>query len=296
VTWAQRALLLVVVGGLALTVRSTRLYAFAEHQRGQHYEDIYYLPSADSLPTLSLGYQAALADLIWCKSLVYFGEEIGHRGPVKYVFAYTDAILALDPSFRAAYRWVATAALYRPTAIDMNDALHAATYLQRATDRWPDDGELHWDYGSLLRFEIAPLEADKDEKRSLLEQARPHLEAAARLGAGPAWLALDNVQLLNKLGHAEQAIRKLEELRETVQDDEMQRTIELQLQKLKTETYLQAVQAAEDGFEQQRLRSYPYLSPGLFWFVGEPVPEQLLPSVLADPSATQREHEAASSP
>ncbi|MEY4508306.1 MAG: hypothetical protein RLZZ450_428 [Pseudomonadota bacterium] len=254
---------------VALGVRTLRLAAVTQHKAGQHYEDIYYLPSAAWLPVLSLGFRQALADLIWCKSLIYFGEELGHRGQVQYVFAYTDAVLALDPSFRSAYVWVATAAIYRPVAVSLENGLRAARYLERATQRWPNDGELQWDYGSLLRFELAPLEPDRAKKRALLERAAPHLEAAARLGAGPPWLALNNAELLNKLGHTEQAIRQLEELHATVQEEEVKREIEQKLDRLRRETYVQAMQVADEEFEQTRVRAYPFLSPGLFLWVGD---------------------------
>lgn len=269
----QRGLRLLTIASavvaLALGVRTLRLAAFAQHKAGQHYEDAYYLPNAAWLPVLSLGFRQALADLIWCKSLIYFGEELGHRGQVQYVFAYTDAVLALDPDFRSAYVWVATAAIYRPVAVSLENGLRAARYLERATQRWPNDGQLQWDYGSLLRFELAPLEPDRAKKRALLERAAPHLEAAARLGAGPPWLALNNAELLNKLGRTEQAIHQLEELRGTVQDEEVKREIEGRLLQLRRETYVQAAQVADDEFEQARARSYPFLSPGLFLWVGD---------------------------
>jgi hypothetical protein len=264
--WFAIALALVT---LAIGVRTLRLSAFAQHRQGQHYEDIYYLPSAAWLPVFSLGFRQALADLIWCKSLIYFGEELGHRGQVQYVFAYTDAVLALDPSFRSAYVWIATAAIYRPVAVSLDNGLRAARYLERATQRWPDDGELHWDYGSLLRFELAPLERDREKKRALLERAAPHLEMAARLGAGPPWLALNNAELLNKLGRTEQAIHQLEELRATVQDPKTKAEVEQKLHLLRSETYVQAIQVAEDKFQRERARAYPYLSPSLFLLVGD---------------------------
>jgi hypothetical protein len=261
---------LIAMSGLCFAVREVRLHAVEHHRAAQRYEDIYYLPRAEYLPLLSVGWQAALADLLWCKSLVYFGEEVMQRGTVRYLFQYTDAILALDPSFREPYRWVATGALYRPGHVSHEDGLHAADYLARAVRRWPNDGELRWDYGSLLRFELAPMERDPVRKRALLERAAPQLEAAARLGAGPAWLALNSAELLNKLGRTEQAIRHLEELRSTVSDSAMQKEIDQKLELLRTQTYLEALQTAEQQFEQARLRSYPFLSPGLFLFTGEP--------------------------
>ncbi len=266
---ARGIIVLLAALALAWTTRQVRLVAVEQHQRGQRYEDRYYLPSARWLPVLSLGYRQALADVIWCKSLVYFGEELVHRGQVKYVFEYADAVLALDPDFRAAYPWVATAAIYRPVAVSIDNGLRAASYLERAVKRWPNDGELHWDYGSLLRFELAPLETDRAKKQALLERAAPHLEAAARLGAGPPWLAINNVDLLNKLGRTEQAIRHLEELYGTVQDADVREEIERRLTALRSHSYLESMRAAHEQFEQSRERSYPYLSPGLFLFVGE---------------------------
>jgi len=265
---AARVALALMILVLALAVRTTRLSAVGQHARGQRYEDLYYLPSAGWLPVLSLGYRQALADLIWCRSLVYFGEELGHRSPVRYVYDYADAVLALDPDFREAYRWIATAAIYRPVAVTLENGLRAARYLERAVERWPSDGELHWDYGSLLRFELAPLEKDPAKKRDLLTRAAPHLETAARLGAGPPWLAINSVDLLNKLGRTEQAIRHLEELYATVQERVVREEIEQRLARLRSETYAAGMRAAHEQFEQQRAGSYPYLSAGLFFLVG----------------------------
>jgi hypothetical protein len=267
---AGAAVWLFAIAVLCLGVRETRLHIVEQHRDAQKYEDIYYLPSAEHLPMLSLGYQAALADLLWCKSLVYFGEQIVHRGVVRYLFQYTDAIIALDPSFREPYRWVSTAAFYKPGQLSREAAYHAAEYLARAVRRWPNDGELRWDYGSLLRFELSPLERAPQRKRALLERAAPHLEAAARLGAGPPWLALDSAELLNKLGRTEQAIRHLEEFRSLVTDPAVQNEIEQKLWRLRTEAYVEAQRTAIHNFEEGRLRSYPYLSPELYFFIGDP--------------------------
>jgi len=264
----RRVMGIVLLGVLAFAIGRVRQGAVEAHQRGQRYEDIYYLPSASALPVVSLGFHDALAQLVWCRSLVYFGEELGHRGVVKHVFEYADAVIALAPDFRAAYRWVATAAVYRPTAVSMNDGLRAATYLERALERWPDDGELHWDYGSLLRFELAPLERDPAKKQRLLERAAPHLELAARRGAGPPWLALSSVSLLERLGRMEQAIRHLEELQGTVREPAVRAEIDQRLALLRSRSQAEASRVAYDRFAASHRASYPYLSEGLFLMIG----------------------------
>lgn len=257
---------LVVVGYAG---RELRLLVFRHHQESQRYEDIYYLPPADWLPVLSGGFRAAAADLIWCRSLVYFGEQLIQRGAVKYAFDYTDAVLALDPDFRSAYEWIATAALYKPTDVSLADGRRAATYLKRALARWPNDGQLHWRYGSVLRFELAPLLREGAEKDRLIAEATPHLATAANLGAGPPWLALNSSSLLLRLGKTEQAIRHLEEVYGTVQDDMAKKRIEEELTQLRSHAFVEALKTANTEFEQNRRASYPYLSRGLFFLVGD---------------------------
>lgn len=265
---AARALGLAVLSLLALFVRELRLSAFDLHRQSQRYEDVYYLPPADWLPVISLGFRDALADLIWCKSLVYFGEQLGERGVLKFAFDYTDAVLALDPNFRAAYRWASVVALSRPTVSSVEDGMKGARYLERALELWPNDGQLHWDYGSLLRFQLAPLLSKGPEKERLLWMAAPHLAAAASLGAGPPWLALNSSSLLERLGRNDQAIRHLEEVYGTVQDDATRRKIEERLADLRSQSFVEAIKAATAAFERSRLESYPYMGPGLFMLVG----------------------------
>ena len=277
---AAQVLALSAVVMLGYVTRELRLRAFHAHQASLSYEDRYYLPPARWLPLLSLGFRAALADLIWCRSLVYFGEEMVHKGAVKYAFDYTDAVLALDPDFRAAYVWIGTASLYRTVENSYQDGLRASAYLKRATARWPNDGDLHWRYGAYLRFELAPLLPEGREKDRLIALASPHLTVAASLGAGPAWLALNSSALLERVGQTEQAIRHLEEVYGTVQDEATKAAIEERLTNLRSQAFVAALRAANKEFEEQRRASYPYLTPGLFMLIG-PRQSQVWPQLVA---------------
>ncbi len=265
---AAQVMALLAVVAVGYVTRELRLTGFRAHQKSQSYEDRYYLPPARWLPLMSLGFRAALADLIWCRSLVYFGEEMVHKGAVKYAFDYTDAVLALDPDFRAAYIWIGTASLYRTVDSPYRDGLRASSYLKRAAARWPNDGDLHWRYGGYLRFELAPLLEEGPEKERLVALATPHLAVAASLGAGPAWLALNSSSLLERVGQTEQAIRHLEEVYGTVQNEKTKEVIEQRLAALRSRAFVEALRTATKAFEDERRASYPYLSPGLFLLLG----------------------------
>jgi len=257
--------LLVVLGTTALAQRSN---AASMHRRGQRYEDVYYLPPDAWLRPMSLDYQEALADLLWMRSLLYFGEELGHRGQTRYVFAYIDAILTLDPGFRAAYKWAAVAGLYHSGTVTTQDGYRVIDYLERAVQRWPDDGEFYWELGAALRFELAPLVDDPVEKRRLYEAAMEPLATAARLGAGPPWLSGLNAQLMRKLGKTEQAIRHIEEMYELVQNPVEKEQLRFELIRLRSESYATAFDAANKDVLASRNANYPYMTSNLFLVLG----------------------------
>jgi hypothetical protein len=102
------------------------------------------------------------------------------------------------------------------------------------------------------------------------------MAVAASLGAGPPWLALNSSSLLERVGKTEQAIRHLEEVYGTVQDEKTKRTIEERLAALRSRSFVEALRTANQEFEETRLASYPYMSPGLFILVGARIHEHWL--------------------
>ena len=70
---AKQALLAACIIAAGYLGRELRLVVFDQRQSSLKHEELYYLPPSEWLPVISLGFRAALADLIWCRSLVYFG-------------------------------------------------------------------------------------------------------------------------------------------------------------------------------------------------------------------------------
>ncbi|MCU0672280.1 MAG: hypothetical protein MUE69_05735 [Myxococcota bacterium] len=236
------------------------------------YEDLYYLPPPDMLQVLSFGHREAAADLAWMKGLVYIGNEFEHRGALQHVFRYADTIVALDPDFRRAYSWGATMGLYRPVSPTLDDAVRAVSYLDHAATRFPDDPEIAWQRAAAWSYELPSFTQDVEEKKRFREIGAEHMVLAARLGGGPAWLALTNATQLEALGQMDRAIHHLAEMHAMTQDEELRAQIEARLEQMRADARLEALRAAERELLEDASRQYPWLPIDFFVLVRSPRP------------------------
>jgi tetratricopeptide (TPR) repeat protein len=268
----KAAVLWACVIAAAAAADRIRIHAQALYARGQTYEDVYYLPPPNELILSSLGHRSALADAVWMKALIYFGDELYRKGNVANLFRYADAVLTLDDHFQRAYRWVASAAIYRTGDVTVEDVRKAITYLERGVRIFPDDPDLAWDLGATYAYELAPMlpigPAREEARRKSLE----HLEMAALRGAGPAWLGLQTAKQLDSLGRKAQAVQHLQDLYATATDPGIKAELENRLAALQTEAYVDAMRAAAEDLETRRTRDFPYLSPSLYLLVGQRPP------------------------
>ncbi len=67
-----------------------------------------YLPKLAALNFLSFGYKNVLADLIWFKTISYFGKHYQSDRDFTYLSHMCDLTLALDPKMRHAYEFCGT--------------------------------------------------------------------------------------------------------------------------------------------------------------------------------------------
>jgi hypothetical protein len=253
-----------LLAALAAPLSLLRVRTLETWSAAATYEDIYYLPSPEWLKVVSLGHHEALADLIWMRALVYFGEEVAHRGQARHVFQYTEAMLALDQDFRAPYHWIATAALYGNAELTPAEVRRAVDIMERGLTRFPDDGELAWDIGATLAFELPPLLDDPEDDADAHRDAAPYLMMAARLGAAPEWMALTNASMLSHLGQVETAAQHLEEMYAMTRDEGTRARIAQTIGQLRSQLHAETLVEWDRRLEEQRLREMPYVSPGLF--------------------------------
>jgi hypothetical protein len=264
--YAGLALLLALA---VAVVRHTRAQGESHFLATQRYEDVYYLPPPDWLMVFALGHRETVADLIWLRSLIYFGDEIVHRGNVDNLHQYADAMLTLDPYFNRVYGWAATCSVYRGGTPGVADIRRAIGYLERGVRRFPDDGELAYSLGAFYLYELRPLISDRKEIANISLLGAEQLQTAARLGAGPPWLVLSSASELKKLGQNEQLIRHLTEVYEQVSDPEVKEQIEIQLSKLQSEAFSEAMRRTVQEFDAAHRRDFPYVDRDLYGLLGQ---------------------------
>ena len=246
----------------------TRQDGESHYLRTQRYEDVYYLPPPAWLHVFSLGHKEALADVIWLRSLIYFGDELLHRGAVQHLYQYTDAMLSLDPYFKKVYQWISTCALYRTGKVTATDARRAIAYLERGVRLFPDDGDLAWTLGADYLYELPPLLDSQQERTEARRRALEHLKVAALRGAGPPWLALSTATELEKLGQREQEIAHLQEVYDEISDPTVKKGVELRLARLRSASFAEALRRTYEDLEAARQRDFPYLDRELYLLVG----------------------------
>ncbi len=261
---------LVLLSGVAATglLRQRLQEHFAETTR---YEDLYYLPPPQWLKALSLGHRAALADLIWIRALLYFGEELRQEGAVRHVFRYGEAMVRLDPDFRRVYRWVAMAATYHTGQVSLEMTQRAARFVRRGAERFPDDGRLAWETGALLVYELAPWferEGHEEAARRAREEGASFLATAARLGAGPPWLAMANATLFRRLGKMELAAAHLEEMLALTRDPSERERIAARLNAMRDALDVEARHRFLQQLRDVHRREYPWMPLDLYLLLG----------------------------
>lgn len=255
---------------LALAIVAVRLRGAAnEHLVATtSYQDVYYLPPPSALRVVSLGHDEALADLLWMRALIYTGDEYTHAGGLRYVFDYTEALLALDPDFTAVYRWIASAGTYQPEAITVEEVRSTLEILERGVARFPEDGELAWDLGATYAFELPQYLETDEEREDARVRATDHLMRASRLGAAPPWMMLTNATMLARVGRAERAVEHLEEMYGTVEDPTLRAQIAARIAELRNDAHAEAFVEASESLEEARRGDLPWVHPAMYFLVG----------------------------
>jgi hypothetical protein len=166
-------------------------------------DDRYYLPPSEWLRVFSLGYTEAAADLIWVKTILYFGEKMTKKKDGRgseHLMNYLLSAVDLDPKFRSCYTSGSTLTLFQEHGRVTKRSIHMAfELLQRGIREFPNDGELFFTLGFMHHYEMRrflPDDNNDPETAKHLALGRYYIGRAALMKGAPPYAALLSATLM----------------------------------------------------------------------------------------------------
>lgn len=252
--------LVAALGGLAalLAVTGARLDRAAN--AATRSDEPVYLPRAEYLRPMSLGWQNVLADLIWFRTISYFGEHYRSDRTYPWLAQMCELVTDLDPRAEHVYRF---AGVILPWEANQSDA--GIRLLEKGARQFPDSWLLHYYTGFHYYF-------FRDDYPRALE----HLRQAMQLpGAHPAVATLVAGLAAEQYG-PETTLAFFAELERTVDSADLRNVLRNNMDDVRLAVELQRVAAAADAYQQHSGRR-----PAT---VEEIVQAGLLPALPVDPS------------
>lgn len=187
--------------------------------------DIYALPPPQQLITVSLGYRAALADLLFANVLVAFGIHVVEKRRLEFVGDYIDAINALDPAFREPYRYADTFLVLTPEAPRLEHWQKAREIYMRGLENRPFDAELWNSAGQYLAYLAPPHLPTPELKREFRLQGAKVLSRACELAGdneNVPYQCITAASLFSAAGEREAAIDAARRTLQVTDDPEIE--------------------------------------------------------------------------
>ncbi len=237
---------LVVFFLLCGLVRSGHRHVEAWAPREAATEAIRFLPSGKALGVISLGYEELLADLLWVRATILFGERFGQdadQGWYSWLYHMMDLASDLDPGFRAAYKYGGVMLRVDGAFVDQS-TMTFAKGMHAMPDEW------YFPFGIAMNYFMY-----KGDRRL----AAPYMRLAAQAGGGPFYLTNLAASLTDETQGLETALAFLEEERRQLPEGRARNAVEVKIFETKYQVAERGAQRviAQYRRQQGRLPGHP---------------------------------------
>ena len=202
-------------------------------------EKLIYIPSGRFLKTATLGFHVVLADLLWTRAVIYFGDHYYTDKDYRWLYSLLDATTTLDPKNILAYRFGGNL-----LALEGNDVKMSIELLKKGIRNNPDED---WRLYFLLGFDYFYYMED-------YVSAAKYLEKAARMPGHPAYLPRLVARMYAKGEKTDTAIEFLREIQQQSDDENIKAAIAERLNILMAKRHARLLQ----GIVEEYRRSYDY--------------------------------------
>ena len=175
------SVLIVCILGAAISGRFFRQEVHFEGQWHKNYstDETFYVPPHGVLKTMAIGHPGFVADLLYIKALSYFVDHLFGDRRFKWLDAYVESIIALDPKVRV-YRWASQTAKMGQL-IDREAVEKSNAYALKGIEAYPNNWRLYLDVGFNYFFEMPKYAISEEEQTEFVDQAREYFSIAAMI-------------------------------------------------------------------------------------------------------------------
>ena len=208
---------LLVLSSLALSIWALQVRI----DRGQTTEVkpesfLLYLPSGNLLGPLTLGYREFAADLLWIKTVDYFGGHYATDRSYTWLYHMLDLVTTLDPHFVFPFQFGAVI-----LSVEAREQDNSIKLLKKAMELNPSV----WQFPFFMGFNLYFYKKD-------YQQASRFIDAASRLPGAPAYLKQFAVRLYVSAGDRSNGLTLLREVYRNTKDEKMRAEILNRIQEL----------------------------------------------------------------
>jgi hypothetical protein len=267
---ATAAIAVASVAGLALTQPGLARTTHAVKET----DDSFALPPPAELHVATLGWDAAIVDLLWADLLVENGIHFVEKRDFTDIPKYLDAILELEPTYAPVYKYVTSMLAYRPMQGTVDDVKKARSYMERGMRERPTDPKVWMEYGEFIAFIAPSFLNDEDEAQKWRIDGARAMAHAVELGGEPD-RALTAASMLNRAGDTRGTItflRRAYALTEGNGMEEVHENIGRRLGMLEASAVREAADSTFRAIEARRRQQAWAVDPGLFLLLG-PAPD-----------------------
>jgi hypothetical protein len=233
--------ILLLIAALFLTAASFRSLESTPPVRASDRDaEVLYLPSGKALRFLSLGFQNALADLLWFNTVSYFGKHFRSDKDYRWLEHMCGLVTDLDPRAQHVYEFCSTMEAWELNRPEVAEAL-----LTKGIAVLPDKWRLLYLRGFSRMYFL------HDEARAQEDFVR-----AARLPDAPPFIAKLASKKIANLDSPEAALEFLIDIYKGTQDPNARRALQHRILQTRYEIDLQRIETAVAEFHAHKGR-YP---------------------------------------
>jgi hypothetical protein len=264
---AAIATVAVLAASLAGLVGTQPVLARTVH-RVKERDDTFVLPPPAELRAATLGYDAAVVDLLWADLLVENGMHLSEHRDFLDIPKYLDAILELEPTYSPVYKYVTSMLAYRPMQGTEADIREARAYMERGTRERPTDAKVWMEYGEFIAYIAPPFLKEDAERAAWRVDGARAMAHAVEIGGDPD-LALSAAAGLNRGGDRRGMIEFLQRAYAlTDPSSEVHEQIGQELGALQEDALREGADQVREAIERRREHDTPGLDHDLYLLVG----------------------------